>query len=85
MGVVYKARHVLLKKLVALKLLSPRLKQTPEGAARFRREIDAAGRLEHPNLVRAYDAGETEGVPFLVMELQEPTSTTWFSNTTPCR
>lgn len=69
MGTVWKARHVHLKKLVALKLLSDKLLDSPDARERFRREAEAAGRLEHPNLVRATDAGDHDGMPFLVMEL----------------
>ncbi len=69
MGAVYKARHVHLKKLVALKLLSDRIAHVTGAFDRFRREVEAVGRLEHPNLVRATDAGTHEGAPFLVMEL----------------
>jgi urea transport system substrate-binding protein len=70
MGAVYKARHVHLKKLVALKLLSNRITHVFGAVDRFRREVEAVGRLEHPKLVRATDAGVThEGVPYLVMEL----------------
>jgi serine/threonine protein kinase len=69
MGVVYRARHVLLEKLVALKVLSADVAGRPDAAARFRREVKAAGRVEHPNVVRASDAGEAGGTLFLVMEL----------------
>src|SRR4051812_33078749 len=58
MGVVYKAVHTRLDRVVALKLLSP-LRAGDAGAlARFRREVRAVGRLEHPHIVRATDAGE---------------------------
>jgi response regulator RpfG family c-di-GMP phosphodiesterase len=68
MGNVYKALHVLLMKVVALKVL-PAERVKNEGAiARFRREMKALGRLEHPNIVLARDAGEVEGTYYLVME-----------------
>jgi serine/threonine protein kinase len=71
MGVVYRALHVLLMKVVALKVL-PADTMTNEGAiARFRREIKAVGRLEHPNIVQARDAGEVDGTHYLVMEFIE--------------
>jgi serine/threonine protein kinase len=69
MGTVYKAWHVHLKKAVALKLLAAKIAHLPGTRERFRREVEAAGRLEHANLVRATDAGEYEGRPYLVMEL----------------
>jgi serine/threonine protein kinase/FixJ family two-component response regulator len=70
-GVVYKALHVLLMRVVALKIL-PAAKMTNEAAiARFRREMKAVGRLEHPNIVQARDAGEVDGTHYLVMEFIE--------------
>jgi serine/threonine protein kinase len=69
MGAVYLAEHERLGKAVALKVL-PRLAAVdPEYIARFEREVRAAGRLDHPNVVRATDAGDDRGVPYLVMEL----------------
>jgi serine/threonine protein kinase len=69
MGVVFRARHAMLRKEVALKVLSPHLTRFPEAVARFHQEIEAAGRLEHPNLLRASDAGAADGVHYLVTEL----------------
>jgi len=62
MGTVYKARHTKLKRIVAIKLLPER--RTPSAAAvqRFEREMEAVGKLKHPNIVHAYDAGEEGGV-----------------------
>jgi serine/threonine protein kinase len=68
MGTVYRALHTHLGKVVALKLLRSSWRDVPEAVGRFRREMRAAGRLRHPNLVEAYDAG-AEGVPYLAMEL----------------
>ena len=68
MGTVYKALHTRLKRPVAIKLLPGRRLADPEAVARFQREMEAVGRLDHPHLVRAYDAGEAEGHQFLVME-----------------
>jgi serine/threonine protein kinase len=69
MGQVYLARHVLLKQLVALKVLPPERLQDRRAVARFYREIEAVGRLKHPNIVAARDAGEADGVHYLIMEL----------------
>lgn len=69
MGMVFRARHVRLKKQFALKILSPSLARDQDAIRRFEREIEALGRLEHDNLVRASDAGVENGVPFVVMEL----------------
>lgn len=68
MGAVYRARHTKLDKVVAIKILpAERMKDT--GAVdRFEREMRAVGKLDHPNIVRAMDAGEVDGTHFLVME-----------------
>jgi hypothetical protein len=66
MGAVYKARHVELGKVVAVKVL-PAEKTCEANVARFKQEVRAMGRLEHPNIVAAHDAGEENGVRYLVM------------------
>ena len=67
MGEVWAALHINLGREVALKLI---YEGSPELAARLKREAQACGRLEHPNIVRVYDFGETDGGdPFLVMEM----------------
>ena len=71
MGRVYKARHRLMNRLVALKVLAPELLRSAAAKARFRREVETAARLTHPNIVAAYDAGEAAGRDFLVMEYVE--------------
>jgi serine/threonine protein kinase len=68
MGNVYKALHTRLEKLVALKIL-PTDRISADAVARFQREMKAVGKLHHPNIVQAFDAGEHEGQHFLVMEL----------------
>ena len=73
MGRVYKAEHVLMRRLVALKVIGPtdQIDDAAERADRqaaFQREIEAAARLSHPSVVAAYDAGEADGHRFLVME-----------------
>ncbi|MEM8733142.1 MAG: protein kinase, partial [Planctomycetota bacterium] len=68
MGAVYLARHKQLGKEVAIKLLPARSLHHQHFAARFQREIRAAGGLQHPAIVQATDAGEHEGTQYLVME-----------------
>ncbi|HEV3163878.1 MAG TPA: serine/threonine-protein kinase [Isosphaeraceae bacterium] len=68
MARVYKARHVLMDRIVALKLIAPEYVASPRKRARFQREIRLIGRLDHPNVVRAYDADEVSKVPFIAME-----------------
>ena len=68
MGMVYLARHRELDKRVAIKLLPALSAQQEDVVSRFRREIKAAGRLEHPAIVRATDAGQADGTHYLVME-----------------
>ncbi len=70
MGEVFKARHPLLDRLVALKTL-PGSADDADRLERFRREIRAAGRLSHPNVIVAHDAGLARGKLFLVMEYVE--------------
>lgn len=71
MGEIYRAEHMRLGKLVALKLMRQERLFDPAAVARFEREIKVIGRLDHPNIVRAFDAGEEGGYQFLVMELVE--------------
>jgi serine/threonine protein kinase len=68
MGTVYKARHVELGKFVALKVL-PTKDLDEVRVERFKNEVRAIGRLDHPHIVAAHDAGQASGVHFLVMEL----------------
>ena len=68
MGVVYKARQIYLNQTVALKILPHRYLDDPQAVGRFRREMQSIGGLDHPNIVRAFNAGEAGGVQFLVME-----------------
>ena len=68
MGAVLKAYHRRMKRLVAIKILPPSWTKSPENVERFLREVEAAARLVHPNVVTAYDAGRHEGIHYLVME-----------------
>lgn len=76
MGTVYRGRHLRLKRPVAIKVLPGDRMRNPGAVARFQRETEAVGRLDHPNLVRAYDAGEADGQHFLVMEFLDGTDLT---------
>jgi serine/threonine protein kinase len=69
MGIVYRARHRRMDRLVALKTLTDRATESDDSVQRFQREVRAAARLSHPNIVAAYDAGEHDDTHYLVMEL----------------
>ena len=71
MGTVMKARHKKMGRLVALKMLSADLMKSPDAVKRFRQEVQAAAKLNHSNIVIAFDADEANGIHFLVMELVE--------------
>ena len=68
MGVVYKAKHERLKRLVALKMVSMSPRDDPQELARFQAEAEAVARLHHPNIVQIYEVGEQEGSPYLALE-----------------
>lgn len=72
MGTVYRARHLLIDRTVAVKVLSQRFVEDDAAQMRFRREAKAAGRLQHPNAVAVTDFGQTsDGYVYIVMELLE--------------
>ena len=71
MGTVFKARHLRLDKIVALKVLPKRRTSDPRAIARFEREMKAVGRLSHPHIVQAHDARDIDGTTVLVMEYVE--------------
>ncbi|HEX3552533.1 MAG TPA: protein kinase [Thermoanaerobaculia bacterium] len=70
-GLVYRATHLGLKKVFAVKLLKPGPTLDPFSVSRFRREAEALGRLRHPHVVEVTDFGVDPGTgsPYLVMEL----------------
>jgi serine/threonine-protein kinase len=72
MGTVYRARHLLIDRPVAIKVLNQRFVEDEAARTRFRREARAAGRLQHTNAVTVTDFGESQdGYVYLVMELLE--------------
>jgi serine/threonine protein kinase len=68
MGVIYLAEHRVMDKPVALKVISPSVLDNPTAVARFLGEVRAAGKLDHQNIARAYDADRAGTLHFLVME-----------------
>jgi eukaryotic-like serine/threonine-protein kinase len=68
MGSVYKAWHRMMGRVVALKILDPRCVANNQQIARFRREMQLVGRLDHPNVVRAFDADRVAEYHFIAME-----------------
>ena len=71
MGVVYRARHRELNRLVALKMIRDGDQAGLGSLARFRIEAEAVARLHHPHIVQIYDIGEVAGLPFVSLELLE--------------
>src|SRR5262249_52373696 len=69
MGVVYKARHLRLNRMVALKMMLSGAHASSDQCARFRSEAEAVARLQHSNIVQIYEIGEHEGRPFFSLEL----------------
>jgi serine/threonine-protein kinase len=67
MGVVYRARHISLDRIVALKIVLGAAVATRADLARFRGEAETAARLNHPNIVPVYDVGERDGLPYFTM------------------
>jgi serine/threonine protein kinase/tetratricopeptide (TPR) repeat protein len=68
MGVVYKARHRALNRVVALKMFSSARHAGPHEMSRFRREAEVVAQLQHPHIVQIYEVGEQDGQPFFAME-----------------
>jgi tRNA A-37 threonylcarbamoyl transferase component Bud32 len=75
MGTVYKAEHCLMEKIVAFKVLHPHLIANKQSLERFRREVRAASKFQHKNVIQIYDAGEGEGgIFYMAMEFVEGVS-----------
>jgi tRNA A-37 threonylcarbamoyl transferase component Bud32 len=68
MGTVLKAQHRKMERIVALKVLHGDATRSPAAVRRFKMEVRTAAKLQHPNIVGAYDADEANGAHFLVME-----------------
>jgi WD40 repeat protein len=71
MGVVYKARHLALKRTVALKMVLAGGHAGPGELARFRSEAEAVARLQHANIVQIHEVGEADGHPYCALEFVE--------------
>jgi serine/threonine protein kinase len=74
MGVVFKARDPFIGRLVAVKTITTGIADKPDLLERFRREAQAAGGLQHPNIVTIYEMSEFDGTPFIAMEYLEGAS-----------
>jgi serine/threonine-protein kinase len=68
MGRVFKAHHMMMDRVVALKIIAPEISSNQRVGARFQREMKLVGRLDHPNVVRAYDADQLNNILYIVME-----------------
>lgn len=68
MGQVYRAQHRRMKRVVALKIMATAAMSSGEAVKRFQREVEAAARLIHPNIVTAFDAGQAGPTHYLVSE-----------------
>jgi len=74
MGQVFKARHRLMNRIVAVKVIRKERLANADAVQRFHREIQMAAQLDHPHLVRAHDAAQVGDTHFLVMEYAEGVS-----------
>ncbi|MBD3161249.1 MAG: protein kinase, partial [Candidatus Latescibacteria bacterium] len=74
MGTVYRARQIATDRIVALKILLPKLARDTRFVRRFVREVRAAAMLDHPNIVHGLDVGESNGLFYFAMEFVEGTT-----------
>ena len=68
MSLVYRAKHINLRRRAAIKIIAPELAENPKFRQRFNREARIAGALLHPNIVTVYDAGEQNGLLYIAMQ-----------------
>jgi serine/threonine-protein kinase len=68
MGRVYRARHLMMHREVALKIIAPEISNNDRVVARFQREMKLVGKLDHPHVVRAFDADHDRGLLYIAME-----------------
>ena len=73
MGIIYRARDLHLDRIVALKILREDLASQAQLVARFRREAQAAARLDHPNIAQIFSIGTIDGTPYIAMEFIDGT------------
>ena len=71
MGVVYKARHLRLDRLVALKMIKAGAGAQPDDLNRFEAEARAVAAIDHPNIVKIFEIGERDGLPYFSLEFLE--------------
>jgi tetratricopeptide (TPR) repeat protein len=74
MGIVYKAQDTVLDRPVAFKVLPDALRDSPQALKNFLREAKSAAKLNHPNIVTVYDAGEQDGRYYIAMEYVDGTT-----------
>jgi serine/threonine protein kinase len=68
MGIVFRARHLSLKRQVALKMILTGRHARPNDRLRFQKEAEAVARLQHPNIVQIYEVGQQNGLPYFSLE-----------------
>lgn len=71
MGKVFRARHKRMRRLAAIKILNPEIQDNPDYLQRFQREVESLARLNHPNVIQAYDADIGKFGSYLVLEFVE--------------
>jgi WD40 repeat protein len=76
MGVIYRALQQGSQRIVALKMILPHQRSTPEMIARFQAEREIVASLDHPNILPIYEIGESSGVPYFTMKMAENGSLT---------